>query len=217
MMNGLQALPQWQDFMDHPTGAWLGFVNAVQSLGAFLCYPVIAWLNNHFGRKKTIGVGYFWLLLGCALQAGAQNHAMFVLGRLFIGGTTAFYSASAPLLIAEVAYPTHPGIVTALYNTGWYVGKSQSLPPPTFQLDLTLSKAPCSLRGRLTAPATTPIPGPGAFPQSFNVSSPSPLPSATSSPLNPHAGSYPKAAMKKPAPFSSNTTPEAMRAPDSLP
>jgi MFS family permease len=59
MMNGLQALPQWQDFMDHPTGAWLGFVNAVQSLGAFLCYPVVAWSNNHFGRKKTIGVGYF--------------------------------------------------------------------------------------------------------------------------------------------------------------
>lgn len=36
MMNGLQSLTQWQDFMDHPTGAWLGFINAVQALSTFL-------------------------------------------------------------------------------------------------------------------------------------------------------------------------------------
>lgn len=47
---------------------------------------------------------------------------MFVLGRLFIGGTSAFYSASAPVLITETAYPTHRSIVTALFNCGWYVG-----------------------------------------------------------------------------------------------
>jgi MFS family permease len=122
MMNGLQALPQWQEFMGHPTGAWLGFVNAVQSLGAFALYPAVAWSNNRFGRKKTIGVGYFWLALGAALQTGARSPAMFVLGRLFIGGTSAFFSASAPVLITETAYPTHRSVATALYNCGWYVG-----------------------------------------------------------------------------------------------
>jgi hypothetical protein len=33
MMNGLQVLPQWQEFMSSPTGPWLGFVNAVLSPG----------------------------------------------------------------------------------------------------------------------------------------------------------------------------------------
>lgn len=108
--------------MGHPTGAWLGFINAVQSLGAFALYPVVAWSNNRFGRKKTIGVGYFWLVLGAALQAAAQNPAMFVIGRLCIGGTSAFFSASAPVLMTETAYPTHRGIITALFNCGWYVG-----------------------------------------------------------------------------------------------
>lgn len=128
LMNGLQALPQWQGFMHYPTGAWLGFVNAVQSLGAFTTYPLVAWSANKFGRKRTLFVAYFWLLLGVGLQVGSWNPAMFTCGRLFIGGVTSFFGASAPLLITEIAYPTHRSIVTALYNTGWFAGKSSSTP-----------------------------------------------------------------------------------------
>lgn len=47
---------------------------------------------------------------------------MFVVGRLCIGGVSAFYSASAPILITETAYPTHRAFFTALFNCGWYVG-----------------------------------------------------------------------------------------------
>ncbi len=108
LMNGLQALPQWESFMNHPTGAWLGFVNAVQSLGAFISFPLVAWSANRFGRKKTLFVAYFWLCLGVGMQAGAQNPAMFTLGRLFIGGVTSFFGASAPLLITETAVPDAP-------------------------------------------------------------------------------------------------------------
>lgn len=119
MMNGLQALPQWHEFMDNPTGAWLGFINAVQALGAIALYPAVAWSNNHFGRKKSIAAGYFFLLLGTGLQAGANGSTMFILGRLFLGGTSAFYSVSAAVLITETAYPTHRGVYTALSNCGW--------------------------------------------------------------------------------------------------
>jgi hypothetical protein len=126
MMNGLQALPQWQEFMSSPTGPWLGFVNAGQSLGAFICFLAVVWSVNRFGRKKTILVAYFWLFLGSGFQTGAKDPTMFVLGRLFMGGVTAFFAATAPLLITEIAFPTHRFIVTALYNTGWYVGKYRS-------------------------------------------------------------------------------------------
>lgn len=122
MMNGLQALPQWQTFMNTPTGAWLGFINAVQSLGAFCCYPVVAWSNNKFGRKKSIAVGYFWLALGVSIQTAAQNPAMFVVGRLCIGGVSSFFGASAPILITETAFPSHRATITSIFNSGWYVG-----------------------------------------------------------------------------------------------
>lgn len=66
-------------------------------------------------------MGYFWLLLGTGLQGGATSPAMFVVGRLCIGGVSAFFSA-APLLITETAFPTHRAIATAFFNCGWYVG-----------------------------------------------------------------------------------------------
>ncbi|KAH6997270.1 general substrate transporter [Ilyonectria destructans] len=122
MMNGLQALPEWGHFMGNPTGAYLGFIVAVQSLGATVCFPAIAWCNNYFGRWKTIAFGYVWLALGVVLTAAAHNQVMFILGRLFIGGATACWSATAPILITEIAYPSHRSILTSLYNCGWYVG-----------------------------------------------------------------------------------------------
>ncbi|KAL4920467.1 hypothetical protein BDW62DRAFT_198782 [Aspergillus aurantiobrunneus] len=122
LMNGLQALPRWQDFMGNPTGAWLGFVNAVQNLSAFVLYPVVAWCNDRFGRKTTLGINFFWLALAVALQTAATNPIMFVLGRLFVGASASFTSGSAPILMAEAAYPTHRGIITALFMCGWHVG-----------------------------------------------------------------------------------------------
>lgn len=124
MMNGLQALPEWGEFMGNPTGAYLGFVVAVQSLGATVSYPVVAWANNAFGRVKTILFGYICLVIGVALTTAAINQEMFIIGRLFVGGATACWSATAPILITEIAFPSHRSIATALYNCGWYVGRS---------------------------------------------------------------------------------------------
>lgn len=104
--------------MKNPTGVWLGFINAIQSLGAIVCYPTVAWSNNRFGRKKSIAAGYFWLGLGVGLQTAAQSPLAFVIGRLFIGGASAFFGISAALLITETTYPTHRGIFTALSNCG---------------------------------------------------------------------------------------------------
>ena len=45
-MNGLQALPQWQEHMDSPTGAWLGFINAIYYVGTASNAPIAAAVNN---------------------------------------------------------------------------------------------------------------------------------------------------------------------------
>ena len=121
-MNGLQALPQWQVFMSSPTGAWLGFINAIYWLGNGVTYPIAALLANKYGRKMGVYVGYCFLLLGVVLQAASQNQITFVLARLFLGMASAWFGNSVPLLINEIAYPTHRGIMSALFNCGWYVG-----------------------------------------------------------------------------------------------
>ncbi|KAH1913672.1 hypothetical protein KXW12_000445 [Aspergillus fumigatus] len=109
MMNGLQTLPQWRDTFGQPTGALLGFMNAVN--------PV----------AKEEGVVY-WVCpasdRGCraAVQAAAQNTPMFIVAGFLIGFATSFLSQPSPILVTELAYPTHRATATALYNTCFYLG-----------------------------------------------------------------------------------------------
>ena len=122
LMNGLQALPIWNTFMDNPSGAWLGWINAIYWLGCGICYPIAAWVANKYGRKRGVYVGYGFLALGVGLQTGSPNDIAFLLARLFLGCASAWFGNSVPCLINEVAYPTHRGVANALFNCGWYVG-----------------------------------------------------------------------------------------------
>ncbi|KAM0543283.1 hypothetical protein ACHAPJ_012367 [Fusarium lateritium] len=122
MTNGLLALPTWNLFMDYPTGAWLGFINCIYILGILITLPVCPLVANKYGRKIGIWIGFIFLFIGVGLQAGAQNVSMFILGRFFLGFNTGWYTTAAPLLITEIAYPSHRGIVSSLYNCGWYAG-----------------------------------------------------------------------------------------------
>ncbi|KAB8273864.1 general substrate transporter [Aspergillus minisclerotigenes] len=126
LMNGLQALDQWNNFLDYPTGVRLGWLNAIYWLGCGVGYPTAAWLANRFGRKPGVYVGYLFLGLGCALQTAAPNQTSFLLARLFVGVASALFGNSVPLLINEIAYPSHRGIVNSLFMSGWYVGGTVS-------------------------------------------------------------------------------------------
>ncbi|KAL6355277.1 hypothetical protein LRP88_10863 [Fusarium phalaenopsidis] len=118
MLNGCLSLPHWQSFMEHPTGAWLGFISGAQNLGSIVLYPVVAHLSNRFGRKPTIFIGYFFLCLGVGLQTGAINPSMFVASRVVVGIASAFFGGCVPLLMTETAYPTHRSFLAAWSTFG---------------------------------------------------------------------------------------------------
>ncbi|PYH96481.1 general substrate transporter [Aspergillus ellipticus CBS 707.79] len=109
LMNGLQSLEQWQDFTSHPTGAWLGFINATQFFGIILGLPLQAWAANRFGRKPTIFIGYFFLAIGAGLQGSAKDPAI------------AWFQV-AVVLITEIAYSSHRSKVSASYQCQYYIG-----------------------------------------------------------------------------------------------
>lgn len=56
------------------------------------------------------------------MQAASQNLTTFVLSRFFVGCGIEFAIMPAPVLITEVAYPTHRGKMAALYNCFFYLG-----------------------------------------------------------------------------------------------
>lgn len=121
LMNGLQALPQWDSFMDTPTGAWLGFLNAIYWIGMGINYPITAFVANKYGRKPGIYVGYVFMISG-ALSILSDSEVAFVMSRFLIGCGAAWFANAVPLLINEVSHPSYRGVLSALFMCGYYVG-----------------------------------------------------------------------------------------------
>ena len=117
LVNGLQALPLFENFLSAPVGAQLGFIVAVQPLGQNVAYFPSAYVLQEFGCKAGIWVGYIWLIIGTFLLTFAQEVATFIVGRLFMGLTTAFFFGSVPVLISEIVSLSHLGICTSCWNT----------------------------------------------------------------------------------------------------
>ncbi|KAJ5151416.1 sugar transporter (hexose transporter) [Penicillium canariense] len=122
LLNGLQSLDTWQVFMEHPTGAWLGFINAIYWIGTFFGALVAAWTSNKFGRKVGIYFGISLLVVGSALQAAAPHDSAFIVARLIVGMSSGFLNNAAPLLLNEISYPTHRPVANALFMCGYYLG-----------------------------------------------------------------------------------------------
>ncbi|WRT66015.1 uncharacterized protein IL334_002966 [Kwoniella shivajii] len=122
MMNGLQSLDTWKGYFGTPTGSTLGIFNAIQSIGGIAGLPFAPYLNDRFGRRWTIFLGACIQMIGVALQTAAQSVGMFIGCRFLIGFGLAFSCLSAPTLLTELAFPTHRGPITSLYNSTWYLG-----------------------------------------------------------------------------------------------
>ncbi|CAG1963937.1 unnamed protein product [Fusarium graminearum] len=105
LMNGLQTLPKWNKFMDHPQNAWLGFINAI-----------------YWFLTMGLYIGYIFLVSGTILQTAAPNPAAFIAARGLLGCAAGWYTSGAPLLINEIAYPTHRAIASACFQCGFYLG-----------------------------------------------------------------------------------------------
>lgn len=122
MMNGLQSVEHWKSYFGYPKPEDLGLFNAIQSIGAFCAIPISPYISDGLGRKNGIAIGAAIVLVGAILQTATQNLGMFVGSRFLVGFGTTFAQMASPLLISEVAYPTHRAPLTSLYNTLWFSG-----------------------------------------------------------------------------------------------
>ncbi|KAH7028913.1 general substrate transporter [Microdochium trichocladiopsis] len=122
MMGGLLALPGWNEFMGMPTGGWLGFINAIYWALNGISFFGAAWISNKFGHKTGIYIGYVFLVTATALQTAAPNDAAFVAARGLLGIAAGMFTAGAPLLINEIAFPTHRPIAASCFQCGFYLG-----------------------------------------------------------------------------------------------
>jgi MFS family permease len=121
MLNGMQALPQWNEYFGTPSGGRLGaMVNGIV-FGVLIALPFTSILCDKIGRRYPITIGTSIIIAGSVLQTAAVNYAMFVVGRFFIGFGGALVAVAAPQLMMECAYPSHRGKLVSLYMTQWPV------------------------------------------------------------------------------------------------
>lgn len=124
-MNALQINPNWKSYYNYPTKARLGAINAMMPTGKILGFLFVAPFSNRFGRKKSLVLAFALTVLGAGIQGASVNLGLLVFSRLFLGFGCGVMSQPSPILLAELAYPTHRGKVTALYHC-FYVSGSIS-------------------------------------------------------------------------------------------
>ncbi|RMY45412.1 hypothetical protein D0864_15445 [Hortaea werneckii] len=109
-------------YFGNPQGAMLGLVNAAQSIGSVLALPMVGSFSDRYGRKLVLLAGIIGVIVATIIQATATTLAQFVVSRLVVGFAGMFVVQPAPMLIAELAYPTHRGKYTSAYWTMYYLG-----------------------------------------------------------------------------------------------
>jgi MFS family permease len=119
MMNGLQTLPQWRSNFGNPEGALLGAMNSVYPAGKVVALFLVTWICDRFGRKITIAIGALTCVAFAIMQGLANDIETFIAARAILGFFTSFLAQPSPIIITELAYPTHRGKLTALYNTSF--------------------------------------------------------------------------------------------------
>ena len=121
-MNGLQATSSWKSYFNSPAGQKLGVMNAAQSIGSVACLPIVGYLSDRLGRRWTLFSGAVVVVIASIIQATSINYAQFVISRLLVGVGGMLVTQPSPMLITELAFPTHRGKLTSLFWTCYYFG-----------------------------------------------------------------------------------------------
>ncbi|KAF6814463.1 MFS sugar transporter [Colletotrichum sojae] len=139
MMNSLQAVESWFEYFGRPNSSRLGLLNAMYSLGALMAIPFVPFASNYLGRRRTILLGSWIMVLGAGLQAGARNQDMFLASRWVLGFGIPFAIINASSMLGELSYAKERPIMTSLFNASWFVGAiiAAGVTYGTFQMSTT--------------------------------------------------------------------------------
>lgn len=121
MMNNLNMIDQYIDYFNLDSdmeGLFSAAINIGSVIGGFFASQIIE--IKHVGRKGGILISCLITYLGVGLQTGAQNRAMFIIARIFIGIAVTINAVSAPTYVAEMVKAKYRGFFAGIYMASWY-------------------------------------------------------------------------------------------------
>jgi SP family myo-inositol transporter-like MFS transporter 13 len=82
--------------------------------GAVIGAAVGGWINDRFGRKRSIVIADTLFFIGSAIMAAATNPAILIVGRVFVGLGVGMASMASPLYISEASPAKVRGALVSL-------------------------------------------------------------------------------------------------------
>ena len=117
LLNGLQAMGQWNDYFDSPSGNVLGLISSSLFLPAIITPYITQWISDRYGRKVSLAIGSVILITGAFVNAFAKSLGTFIAGRVLIGAAGPFGKTTAVALLHEIAHPRlRPIVATSFYR-----------------------------------------------------------------------------------------------------
>ena len=70
--------------------------------------------GDKLGRKRSIAFGSLLATIGCALQAGAADMVMLIIGRFIAGCAVGILTSTIPMYAGEISQAKYRGILSGL-------------------------------------------------------------------------------------------------------
>ncbi|KAJ9112677.1 hypothetical protein QFC22_006179 [Naganishia vaughanmartiniae] len=124
---GLQALDPWHEDLGFPTATQIGLLNACGSFSGILAGPLIAFIDERFGRRWGIRFYGYTILIGSVIGCiagidGVNGYAMFITGRVIIGFGLAAFLMTSMITVQEISHPRSRTFVAQSWNSYYIIG-----------------------------------------------------------------------------------------------
>ncbi|EJT97060.1 general substrate transporter [Dacryopinax primogenitus] len=122
LLNGLQSLPLWTSYFNHPAGANLGVLNVALSIGQSVSTLIAGFLCDMFGRRIPLGIGCWLVIIGSVIGAAAANFGMFLGARILVGFGCGLQQVASSSLLAELSHPSQRVQVQTMFAPSYPLG-----------------------------------------------------------------------------------------------
>jgi MFS family permease len=121
MLNGLNILPSYENYF-HLNPATVGLMTASIWIGGIFAGLTFGKITDLIGRRPALLWAAIITLFAVILQSAAQNIAMFVVARVFIGFGTSASGLTGPTWLAETLPVKTRAWGLGVFNDFYYVG-----------------------------------------------------------------------------------------------
>ncbi|KAH8675228.1 sugar transporter STL1 [Ilyonectria robusta] len=110
LMGGLVNSPSFISTFDAPGSDMIGLIVGIYEVGCFFGSIASAMFGEKLGRRRTIAIGSWIMIIGAVLQASAYGRPQLIVGRIVSGVGMGIINSTVPVLQAEFSPKSSRGV-----------------------------------------------------------------------------------------------------------